>query len=453
MLNLRHESLAWGGPLADEFTKMSVLVIDDDETSLKSCQAVLEDIGFGDLTFTMDGLDAKAKISQRKFDVIVLDWKLPGVSGAGLISFLRSLDAYEFVPVMVCSGMLKSKDFSLLEDLHFTCLLEKPFKSSLFQFKLKDLLSQVEVFQQSVADWLTLAKDFEGKVNQDTWDKYEKLLAQPTKIVPFVMALYRKIKDKISSELKLTYLEKALSHQGEALPLLTEYAKLLLTLDRLSDATEVLKKAQEIAPLNVNRLCLLGNIELQEIDPGQAAQSFKKALQIDPSSETAQAGEELADNTARYLTRSDVTQIPDNFASLLNAIGISIVKQQNFEEGISHYMSAMKFVDDPMRQAKLAFNLGLGYLRWQKQDDAKQWFEKSFTMSNGQFSKALHYSQKIEENLKTAAKSDGIPLTKDSPGPAQGELKDGPLSFVDFSEDDELGFESLISHKDKKKAG
>ncbi len=136
------------------------------------------------------------------------------------------------------------------------------------------------------------------------------------------------------------------------------------------------------------------NIELQEIDPGQAAQSFKKALQIDPSSETAQAGEELAENTARYLTRSDVTQIPDNFASLLNAIGISIVKQQNFEEGISHYMSAMKFVDDPMRQAKLAFNLGLGYLRWQKQDDAKQWFEKSFTMSNGQFSKALHYSQK-----------------------------------------------------------
>ncbi len=66
MLNLRHESLAWGGPLADEFTKMSVLVIDDDETSLKSCQAVLEDIGFGDLTFTMDGLDAKAKNQSKK---------------------------------------------------------------------------------------------------------------------------------------------------------------------------------------------------------------------------------------------------------------------------------------------------------------------------------------------------------------------------------------------------
>ncbi len=138
----------------------------------------------------------KRKISQRKFDVIVLDWKLPGVSGAGLISFLRSLDAYEFVPVMVCSGMLKSKDFSLLEDLHFTCLLEKPFKSSLFQFKLKDLLSQVEVFQQSVADWLTLAKDFEGKVNQDTWDKYEKLLAQPTKIVPLLWLSIEKLKIK-----------------------------------------------------------------------------------------------------------------------------------------------------------------------------------------------------------------------------------------------------------------
>lgn len=425
-----------------DFSNMKVLVVDDDQSSLKSCQVVLYDLGFTKIDLASDGVEAGELIANKTYDLVILDWKLPKIGGAGLISRLRARSGYEFVPVIVSSGMLKTKDFTLLEELHFTCMIEKPFKVNLFQFKLKDLLSQIAHFKSKLPIWQELSKEIEAGPSDGVWRRLDTLLAEQSKPVPFAMAVFREIENWENPLEKLKMLEMGLKHAPEALPLLTEQAKLLLQMGRLKEAVVVLEKAQEIAPLDVNRLCLLGNIEMQEIEPGKAAESFRAALRIDPQHEEAQAGKLLAKNTADYLTRSDVTRIPDNFASLLNAIGISIVRQKNYEEGISHYESAMKFVSDPERQAKLAFNLGLGYLRWNKPDEAKVWFDKSFTLSKGRYEKARVQAEKIEKNvvieseIPSAIKNLEVQVS-------QGDS----LAFVDFSEDDDLAFESLVHKK------
>ena len=63
-------------------------------------------------------------------------------------------------------------------------------------------------------------------------------------------------------------------------------------------------------------------------------------------------------------------------------------KQRKFEEGMEHYKSALKYVEQSVMQARLAFNLGLGYMRWKKPEKATEWLEKSATLGGSEFSKA-----------------------------------------------------------------
>ena len=41
--------------------------------------------------------------------------------------------------------------------------------------------------------------------------------------------------------------------------------------------------------------------------------------------------------------------------------------------------------------SRVAFNIGLAYMRWRRKDEAMIWFERSMTLSGGTFEKAQRY--------------------------------------------------------------
>src|SRR5436190_648683 len=97
--------------------KFNVCVIEDDLTMQKAIVKALH--GNDDLVVkcAADGADAWKLLEKTKFDIIILDWKLPSVSGVALMNRLRRNKDYQFTPVLVISGFLGKKDFSLLEEL------------------------------------------------------------------------------------------------------------------------------------------------------------------------------------------------------------------------------------------------------------------------------------------------------------------------------------------------
>lgn len=62
---------------------------------------------------------------------------------------------------------------------------------------------------------------------------------------------------------------------------------------------------------------------------------------------------------------------------------------------MAQYRAALQLVSDPYAAAQVMFNLGLGYLRWRKTDEARQWFEAAAAKSGGRLAKARRYREAL----------------------------------------------------------
>jgi len=61
-----------------------MLIIDDDEIILKSCKATFEAEGF-DVTITKDPQNGLMLVSQNNYDIILVDWMMPGFDGMDVV--------------------------------------------------------------------------------------------------------------------------------------------------------------------------------------------------------------------------------------------------------------------------------------------------------------------------------------------------------------------------------
>lgn len=81
-------------------------------------QAGFETLGLGDATEALDAL------ARRRFDVVLADYQLPGMSGLELLAALRGTDA-EF-PLILYSGSMTPELAQQAKDFGVAAVLEKP---------------------------------------------------------------------------------------------------------------------------------------------------------------------------------------------------------------------------------------------------------------------------------------------------------------------------------------
>jgi len=80
--------------------------------------AGFEAIGLGDATEALDAL------ARRRFDVVLADYQLPGMSGLELLAALRGTDA-DF-PLILYSALMTPELARQAKDFGVTAVLEKP---------------------------------------------------------------------------------------------------------------------------------------------------------------------------------------------------------------------------------------------------------------------------------------------------------------------------------------
>ncbi len=72
-------------------SKLSVLIVDDDEFLVDTFEMLLEDAGFAVETAN-SGNEALTKMTRFKFDLAILDYKLPDIPGSRLSKMLKEKD-------------------------------------------------------------------------------------------------------------------------------------------------------------------------------------------------------------------------------------------------------------------------------------------------------------------------------------------------------------------------
>jgi len=125
---------------------LKLLLIDDDEELCAELSQVLEAEGFV-VDIALDGLEGLRRLQDKKYQIIILDLKLPGINGYGVLKGIRK--SIKPLKVLVLSGrplgepLLKEDGVSRDDEEKILkmadLVINKPFMVENFLQKVKEL--------------------------------------------------------------------------------------------------------------------------------------------------------------------------------------------------------------------------------------------------------------------------------------------------------------------------
>lgn len=92
--------------IAAHLAAIKVLIVDDDQYMRKVVRTLLMSIGVRDIFEAPDGLAGLDAIRSLAPDVVLLDWEMPGLDGAGFMRIVRQPETFSYpaVPVIMLTG-------------------------------------------------------------------------------------------------------------------------------------------------------------------------------------------------------------------------------------------------------------------------------------------------------------------------------------------------------------
>lgn len=392
-----------------------VLVVDDEQSNLTLVKNYLKQQNQYDVHTFREGEAAWHSLKSSTYTFVIMGWRIKDVSGIAFLNRLRRLPDTASLPVLVTSGMIDRNDFRLLGEFPCTKLLESPFTRGQFEKSIEILLREKLWYTSNEGTIQSLIESARGD-GKNLEAQVKKILDSSPNPAPLAIVAARSmcIAGHYSEAKKV--LSAVLLKNQSNISALNELAKIHCRQREYSKALDLMRHASDISPHNMQRICMLGEVSLSLRDPEGARKYFNEALEIDRIDEVATAGLALTKNLLEFPANAGGVALTASFASLLNTIGISFVRNGNYDKGIEQYQSAMMFIRDDIDIAKVAFNLGLCYMRWGKRSEALPWFEKSNHYAGNLLKKSGNYVLTLKNELNQKLK-DTVSIPKKGPVP------------------------------------
>ena len=106
--------------------KCKILLADDDELVLASLKSALEFRGY-EVTVAPNGDEALNRHKKSAHSILLLDLKMPGISGRELITLMQKENS--LAKIIIMSGAGKAKDFDFLKEFPDVHFIAKPFSA------------------------------------------------------------------------------------------------------------------------------------------------------------------------------------------------------------------------------------------------------------------------------------------------------------------------------------
>jgi tetratricopeptide (TPR) repeat protein len=280
-------------------------------------------------------------------------------------------------------------------------LLEKPFNHAALIRETDRLHHESKWYSDNVEKIGVIM----GAVTADPSDglrQLKRLVNDSPNPVPVLLLGARKLRENEFLEEAIDLLKSVLEIDRGSVPAISELGRCLHMLGRYDEAMQFLRRADSMSPANVDRLSLMGEVELNRTDPSSARDLFSEALKIDQENRRARRGLRVAGTLSEMMHRPAGVHIKDTFASLMNTVAVNLAHSGEFSSAIEKYEEAFHFIAGRDTSAKVAFNVGLAYLRWGKIRESYDWFAESAKRGHGKFTKAEEYVEKLALKLRQA---------------------------------------------------
>ncbi len=103
-----------------------ILVVEDNAVIAKCLRFALMNHGY-EVEVATNGLEAWNRVQNEQFDLVITDIRMPEMTGIEFCSQLRTLEGYQFTPIVIETGYAADMDPAMFQELGITELIAKPF--------------------------------------------------------------------------------------------------------------------------------------------------------------------------------------------------------------------------------------------------------------------------------------------------------------------------------------
>lgn len=127
--------------------RLRALVVDDNAYARAISSASLKKLGVGEIVEADGGAEAILALLGAPFDLVLMDWYMPDVSGAGLMTVLRDVrfGAAQTTPVILMTAYASRDNIARARELGVNEVLVKPFSTDQLGTALGRVLGQAQL--------------------------------------------------------------------------------------------------------------------------------------------------------------------------------------------------------------------------------------------------------------------------------------------------------------------
>lgn len=122
---------------------MKILVVDDFSTMRRIIKNLLRDLGFSNADEADDGNSALPMLKTGKYDFLITDWNMPGMTGIDLLRNIRADDALKNLPVLMVTAEAKRDQIIEAAQAGVNGYVVKPFTAQVLKEKIEKIFERV----------------------------------------------------------------------------------------------------------------------------------------------------------------------------------------------------------------------------------------------------------------------------------------------------------------------
>lgn len=282
----------------------SFLLVDDNTWALKELQDALKYFGYRTIDETTRAEEAWRMLRFRRYDCIIAEIDMPGMSGLELLKKTREDDRFYTVHFFITSSAFTKVKVVMAGKEGATGLIVKPFDLKNLKQKMEILKTEPEdapglaETRQALTEGLNL---IERNDHAGALTVFEKMVEEGESAevyynIGYIKTSQGKYGEAIAAFRKATQLDRLFAKAYEAMgrayqklgrkedaeKALQKAADIYMTREKIQDAEEILNEIMEINPDTVNVFNSLGVLYRKKGDYLNALRHYQKALKIHP---------------------------------------------------------------------------------------------------------------------------------------------------------------------------
>ncbi len=120
---------------------VELLIVEDRQVMLKIIRRLLLQLGYTCVDEAVNGLHALEKIDQKRYDLILSDWNMDGMSGFDLLKAVRARPESRNTPFILVTAESKPENIMAARAAGASGYLVKPFKLDMLEKTLDHVLA------------------------------------------------------------------------------------------------------------------------------------------------------------------------------------------------------------------------------------------------------------------------------------------------------------------------